>query len=410
MPQRSRYPLPTVVDPDTVKCAIVRVPNDPGHIAAFMGALYSLATAYAWQNDAAHTAKDVAAVWFRQWSAIDFGDCAGTGTAGDDMQFRQNGCKLEFSLDCVTWQTLYDPTDCIHAAIRQGTSDGQIPVGECRTFSIVLQANQQALLPVQASDAWTIEVTDIQGAWSDGTLLWKCGDGTPYALGICNGDKTYDGGDPNPGAAHMALLASIDGAFYDATAGIVTIPPGVALQNLVFQANDSDLTNNSGSISFKVTVCANAAVAWDCTIDFTTGEHGFTIAESGGGEYTADTGWTDTCVLDGAHYNRVVIQSPDLGLVAAWTDIYITYDVEIGSGFVQNSVLYLDVTTVTIENPTTAGTNKVYHVHRDTPSDLTTLALYISTTACSDSSCCGQGSITVKSIRIKGVGDAPSFC
>jgi len=408
-----RYPLqkwvlPLVMDPPRL-CATVQVPNDIQHIAAFYGALYELTRWFNWQEDPAHLAVLAAEPWKEIFDQITLGDCVPVA-GSDDMQFRQNGCKLEYSIDCVIWNTLYDPTDCIQAAIRQGTTTGQIPVGECREFSIVLQANQRALLPVQVSDAWTLEISDMQGAWSDGTAEWNCPDGTPYVLGSCVGSGGHAGDDPNPGALHMALLAAIDGAFYDVSAGLITIPAGVALQNLTFQANDSDLSNNSGSISFKVRVCANAAVAWDCTIDFAASDGGFVVAPSGGGEYTAGQGWTDTCVLDGAHYNRVVITKSGFGLVGAWTDIYVTYDVVLGGGFVQNSVLYLDVSTINIENPTTAGTDKVFHEHRDTPSDLETIALYISSTACGDSSCCGEGLIKVKSIRIKGIGTVPEWC
>jgi len=62
MRQPARYVLPEEVDPEERLCATVPVPNDPDHIAAFMGAVYGLSKPYVWGNDEAHTAIDVAKV------------------------------------------------------------------------------------------------------------------------------------------------------------------------------------------------------------------------------------------------------------------------------------------------------------------------------------------------------------
>lgn len=104
MPQKARLPLPSIVNPETRICVPVWVPNEDGHRAAFLGTLFSLAKAYNWENDEAHTAKDVAAVWLEIFNDASeaFGEC-------NDMDFdvRQNEeepCILEKSEnDGVTW-------------------------------------------------------------------------------------------------------------------------------------------------------------------------------------------------------------------------------------------------------------------------------------------------------------------
>ena len=72
----ARYVLPEDIDPERL-CATVPVPNDPDHIAAFMGAVYGLSKAYEWANDDAHTAIDVAAVWLDCYEGIAIGECQG---------------------------------------------------------------------------------------------------------------------------------------------------------------------------------------------------------------------------------------------------------------------------------------------------------------------------------------------
>lgn len=273
MPTRSRWALPAVIDPPDRLCAVVPVPNDREHIAAFMGALYDLAKAYAWQNDASHTAMQVAAVWLNIWENIRLGNCA-LGAGGDDVQFRQNGCKLEFSIDCVHWQTLYDPTACINAIAAQPGGGGIIQPGDCREYDVTLRGNDQWLLPVPVSTGFTVTVSAATGGWYDGaTLVWRCPDGRVYLLGACGGATVTEPGDPINTAPHMTLLTRLDTTgpqWFEILTGTYTVPAAVTNVNLTFQANDSGLADNAGSITFHVKVCnANAADTWCYDWDFT---------------------------------------------------------------------------------------------------------------------------------------------
>lgn len=104
MSAKARLPLPAIVNPENRICVPVWVPDEDGHRAAFLGTLFSLAKAYNWANDDAHTAKDVAAVWLEIFNDASeaMGDC-------NDMTFdvRQNEeepCILEKSEnEGVTW-------------------------------------------------------------------------------------------------------------------------------------------------------------------------------------------------------------------------------------------------------------------------------------------------------------------
>jgi hypothetical protein len=68
---RLLYELPDVVNPEDHICFQIQVPNDKKHIAAFRGALWTLASALYWQDDEAHTAKEVAAVWREIWDNLE---------------------------------------------------------------------------------------------------------------------------------------------------------------------------------------------------------------------------------------------------------------------------------------------------------------------------------------------------
>jgi hypothetical protein len=289
-----RYPLatfvlPAVVDPPRI-CTTIQVPNDPQHIAAFLGAIRGLGSAYNWADDLAHTAKDVATVWRDVFDNIVVGNCASAG--GDDMQFRQNGCKLEFSIDCVNWITLYDPTECIAQLTGQPGPGGDIPANECQNYTLVLQANQRLLLPVGVQGGNRITVTGQAGGASDGTSSWNCPDGTPYILGACIGSAGHAGGDPSPVAYHMALLALVDGIYYDVStdgSGFL-VPDGTVLTSLEFVVNDDDISNNSGSYSFTVEVCNTPTATWTHDFDFTVSDGNWT-AYVNNAVYSAGVGW-----------------------------------------------------------------------------------------------------------------------
>lgn len=87
----ARLPLPAVVNPPERRCVTVQIPDHEDHWAAFWGVLFELAKAYSWEDDTAHTAKDVAQVWRevyedarQRW--IDEA-CGGVPEVGDCVDF-----------------------------------------------------------------------------------------------------------------------------------------------------------------------------------------------------------------------------------------------------------------------------------------------------------------------------------
>ena len=168
-----------------------------------------------------------------------------------------NPCLLETSVDGVTWCVWADISKCIQDFQGQPTTGGagQPAAGACVTYDAVLQGNGKWLVPIQVSAGNTIAVTQIDGGWNDGTAGWFCGTGHDYVLGLCDPSAGYNGADPLPTAYHMAIVVDINGTFYDPTVGPITVPNGVTTVNAVFQANDSSLSDNAGSVKFHVEVC-----------------------------------------------------------------------------------------------------------------------------------------------------------
>lgn len=119
----ARWTLPTVVSPADSVCFRVPVPNDVFHIAAFKGALWSLAKAYSWSNDDAHTAKDVAAVWLAIYDSLE--------VCNDVITFRQeDDCLLEISIDGgETWNVVFNARPCADIAIIEAIEGGIIGAG-----------------------------------------------------------------------------------------------------------------------------------------------------------------------------------------------------------------------------------------------------------------------------------------
>jgi len=398
---RARWVLPDVVDPDERVCYIVPVPNDRHHIANFLGAVAALASAYNWADDDDHTAVLAASVWFEIFDGLLQRSCALIG--GDDVQFRQNGCKLEFSIDCVHWSTLYDPTNCIAAGTTQPPGDGELDGGECREFTVTLQGNGIYLLPVPVEEGYTVTISDASGGWNDGSGAggWYCPDGTPYILGACAGARGHVGGDPDAISYHGELVARYNGQYVGASSGSFVIPPGEVLEALEFVMNDGSIGDNAGSITFKVQVCATAVPTFSHTFDFTIDDQGWTIRASGEGVYAAGVGWHEG---GGGANERCVIQHTVPSGVTI-TGMVATYDWTFGSGNIAIAGhlqrTFLGATQVSLAQITAQGTNQTATLSMSDIVDLLELNLYACENFCSD------GSVTIKQIVVTGLGTDP---
>jgi hypothetical protein len=260
----AKWVLPNVVDPPRI-CFQIEVPNDVQHLAAFRGAILNLAAAYKWQDDLAHTAKRVAAVWDDVYTKIrtcDSGDGSDRGVTLEDFMSQQirispdNSCIIQ--MWCIDhWEDWYFGDRCAPGAVAQPSPGGDVPSDECRTFSFVLQGSSRLLLPVPVEAGFTIQISNAQGGWWDGDILhaWGCPDGSIYAGGICAGSGAADAGSPINTLPNSLLIAGINGVYYPAYNTTINVPAGVASSDLYFQMNDAVLTDNEGSVSFDVTVC-----------------------------------------------------------------------------------------------------------------------------------------------------------
>lgn len=273
----AKWVLPTIVNPPGRRCFVIEVPDETFHIAAFRGALLNLAAAYKWEDDLAHTARDVALVWRQVYENVR--ECpptqiVGGGDSLEDYLIRQNPddpCLLEFSADGTHWCLLADFSLCLPSPQQPGAGAEQPPPGGGQAcYHGQLQANGLWLLPTIVNTGDVIELTNAIGAGNDGTVSpWRCPDGSTFFGGACiGGTGGTSGSDPAPAVNHMRLLFNIAGAWFDAMGGPVTIPAAVSNAQVFVQVNDSALGTNAGSYEFDVCVTNNAATGWQSVLDF----------------------------------------------------------------------------------------------------------------------------------------------
>jgi len=292
-----KWPLPDVVHPPDTVCFQIEVPNNRAYIGAFYGAMFLLTKPYAWGDDAAHTALEVGAVWRKIFDGLTRNNCNVCPPDNSfiledcDMELRQEGCLLQAKCFDGSWVTIYDPTNCISSGSVNPTPGSQLTPGTCAKYPFTLQGNGQAVLPVLVSPGDTIQLSDGSGAWSgDNGLVWHCPDGSGYILGGCIGSPTIDPTAPVPTAPFMSVIAFIDGNYYQIQPGVFPVPSGITANSQVtFLANDADLSDNVGSISFTAEVCAAAddlfSISYGVGTGPTTARYGdnFTIASAATG-------------------------------------------------------------------------------------------------------------------------------
>ena len=257
-----RLALPDVVNPLRTLCFKLQIPDDPGYLAAFYGAIGQLAQWRTWEQDDAHTGKDVAAVWRAIYFALKPTTCVDAqGSAGADegepmlRQSPDNPCLLETSVDGVTWCAWADLSLCLGANPPQPSGGGQPAVGDCNNYRAELAGNGQWLLPFQVNAGDTVTITDRKGAWTDGSGLWFCTDGKHYALGICGSASGTSGGDPLPTAQHASVIGYDGTNYYDFASNSITIESGISNANFVLLMNDPSPSDNAGTITLLLSAC-----------------------------------------------------------------------------------------------------------------------------------------------------------
>lgn len=216
------------------------------------------------------------------------------------------GCGVQWSTDNGdTWDTV-DLATCItglaNDAIIQAVNSGYLQRAggqtgpqappepeECKTYHVVLPANGQWRLPSGLYFGDTLIVENVVGGWSDGAGFWFCPDGGDYLLGSCGAPGSHEEGDVlNPGAYHMALVMKAGDTWYPAPLTTFTQESGTTPLEVILQANDGSLTDNTGEIQFDITVCSSAG--WTHVFDFTA-EEDWLNSNPYNSAYVTDTGW-----------------------------------------------------------------------------------------------------------------------
>jgi len=234
----------------------------------------------------------------------------------------QNG-KLQ-GLCCGVWTDIQGQTSgqLVGGAGQAGPGLGTpAPGGNCQTYHAVMQGNSLWNAPFGVNAGDIITVSNGQGAASDGTLgPWLCWNGDTYFLGIdIPGTGGPVGTDPLPTAKHMSLICKINGVYYSCLSPI-TVPAGVVNAPVVFQVNDSTVSDNGGSLAYDVQYCNNAAASWCYKLDMALSTQGFVntpivSTPTTSGQWTSGSGWGIT--LDGPdgsndYWRRLLIQRTGL--------------------------------------------------------------------------------------------------
>jgi hypothetical protein len=199
-----------------------------------------------------------------------------TGAEGDeDIMLRQNPdnpCQLQTSVDGINWCTWADLSKCQMQTGQQGAPAPQpAPNGGCQTYHVILPANQTYLLPTVVNPGDTLEISNLKGASNDGTLSpWYCGDGNLFFAGLCDGSSTTQPSDPVNTSPHLSLIAKAGGLAFPVLGGVISIGAVGAFQNLIFQVNDSILSDNSGTLEFDATICNEQSGSFTHVFNFQT--------------------------------------------------------------------------------------------------------------------------------------------
>jgi len=346
------WALPAVVHPPKTRCFTIQVPDDREYIAAFRGALLALASGYNWADDEAHTAREVALVW---WDIVEKVDqCLGPDNSKTPGLVLEDALSTQIRISpddsciiqmwCIDhWEDWYDPRDCISTGSGQARSHdgGQPAPGTTQSYCQTINARDGYLYPVQVNAGDIITASQFGGAWTNGRFglisQWFCPDGSTYGLGYCGGAPTTDSGNPLPAEPDMLLLAFIDGVYYPIGNGTpLIIPAGVTNENMLLVPNTDDMTIASGSVSACVEIQAAQAAPLGATYGAGTGPTQIVS----GNTYTFNSDASGNPALDvtfGAAVKITVLTSTLDHPICAGTCGYYTYSNPPGSPFITYS-------------------------------------------------------------------------
>lgn len=311
------YALPAENDAEHI-CVTLSIPGDQDTISNFVGALNTLSLWFNYRKDLDKRGKDIAAVWKSIVQSITFTDCDVPPQPPrviyiDDSEDEMSVCtQLRIQDGKLQGLCCFNPATCemewvdicgqeggwIPDGIVQPGDGIRPPTGESKCYNVVLNANNQWLLPFGLNAGDTITFSNVSGSWSDGGGFWYCPDGSKFFAGVCIGGAFHDGSDPSASEYHMQVIAEINGAYYPANTGTITVPSGVAGDQMMIYANDSARSDNSGSLSLKVCVTNGGTPPpseWCYVMDFRLSPFDFAEYCPGGGcraLYVDGVGWT----------------------------------------------------------------------------------------------------------------------
>lgn len=281
-----RYPVPLVaVDPDVNPDVTVCFRRE--WLPYIIGSLQQLLLQSTWDTrdpDALNRAQGQAQLLVSMFIQGCPQDDLPVTFIGDEMEYQMAICEqLRWNNGVLQGLCCGEWTDIGGIGGSGGSGAGAIPgavtqpppsdaplVNDCREFFVTLNARDKWLLPFPVSAGATIQILDAAGGWNDGTPTWACPTGAVYGLGICGAPLALTAGDPIPTLPHMQIVGqygTVDG-WFDPMAFPFVIPSGVTDAQVTLQANDSVLTDNQGSVTFKVRVCNLVALqSWLSTFN-----------------------------------------------------------------------------------------------------------------------------------------------
>lgn len=129
MKRQRAYLLPDVLCPAETLDICVSVPNNLGHLLAFLAQIEHLANWYAWEQNEARDNDTVAACWRTVFDDIRAKIDAhiGCGDVAGVQDLRLVDCILEKQDSEGNWTTVGSIADCVIAGINTALSDGTIP-------------------------------------------------------------------------------------------------------------------------------------------------------------------------------------------------------------------------------------------------------------------------------------------
>ena len=319
------YPLPDAFPEDTT-CWKIDIPNNDQYASLLLGAISELTYWFNYLRDEDKTGQ-VVAKYFQQ-AVLTLRSC-GEGMIIDVRQNPLYPCKLDKEVevsgggggtewiefanlrlcpprlqvkdggiqyttdDGVTWVDYPNDGSLGGQPGEQPGGDEPISAGGCKSVTCLVQGNSQFIVPFRVMPGDRLTITDPQGAWYYESIAinWWCGTGNSFLLGACSPNTPLI--DTGIDGVHVLtrLIARYGSAFLDPVGGEVTIPAGSEYP-LVFQMNDSDLSNNGGSMSFVATICSGL---WCYAFYFISTDGGFTplneIPTQNEGTWVDGVGW-----------------------------------------------------------------------------------------------------------------------